>query len=133
METLKLDLRFEQSFMKSLYATAGLNNERILVPDSSLTDEELQAAISNIDLEEEKLLSTSGLVPLPQITPSIIAYTVIKDQIIQPLIFGFLWSGFLIMLVPFKGYFYMKGRLFGEYLFSFMPRKEAFYFGSGRK
>ncbi|RLV91274.1 hypothetical protein JA1_003939 [Spathaspora sp. JA1] len=96
------DLRFEQSFLKQLHKYAGdAQPSSIRTPHKHkrrqlavLTDVELELMNKNLDVQEQQQLQ-----PLP-ITPGIVAYAVIKDQIIMPLLQGFLLSYALLSIRP---------------------------------
>lgn len=92
------DLRFEQSFLKSLQTYA--NGKK------TLADDELK-------LLDEPGEDSPQFQPIAPITPGIVAMAVIKDQIIMPLIQGFLWSGFLISVRPFLGLVVASGQRCG--------------------
>lgn len=81
------DLRFEQSFMRSLnnYATAKVKplSDAELLEEPERTDEE-----------------TPQIKPLEPITPGIVIFAIIKDQLFMPLLQGFLLSGFYIVARP---------------------------------
>ena len=98
------DLRFEQSFMKQLNKYAGnqqsqSNKLDLLKPHntSPLTDEDLKLLNEELDEEEQDELYK----PLNPITPSVVIYAILKDQILIPLLQGFLWTGVLISMRPF--------------------------------
>ncbi|KAL6450315.1 hypothetical protein SBY92_002249 [Candida maltosa Xu316] len=63
------------------------------------------------DEEEEELYK-----PLNPITPSIIIYAIIKDQILMPLLQGFLWTGLLISVRPFLGLIVKNGQNAGHWV-----------------
>lgn len=94
------DLRFEQTFMKQLYGYAA---EAKPSKPAQLSDSDI--ALINMELDE--LYPT---IPLPQITVPIVVYAVIKDQIILPLIQGFLWSGFLLSVAPVLSWVVVRGQ-----------------------
>lgn len=102
------DLRFEQTFMKSLYGYSGQSKKE---PNPSthsyLTDEELNLLNEEADAEEIDIRDNA-------ITPSIIAYAIVKDQIIIPLIQGFLWTGFLISVAPVLRIIVRNGQVAGR-------------------
>lgn len=54
--------------------------------------------------------------PLAPITPGIIAYAVIKDQILMPLLQGFLWSGLLLCVRPFLATVVASGQRWGTWV-----------------
>lgn len=104
MEDIQLpDLRFEQSFMRSLHAYAhksysSRNTKKLKKHD--ITEEELKLLNQELDDKEQEQLESEELTPLQPITPGIIIYAVVKDQIIMPLLQGFLWAGILITSKP---------------------------------
>ncbi|EEQ36753.1 hypothetical protein EJF18_10903 [Clavispora lusitaniae] len=109
------DLRFEQSFFRSLqtYANkkAGINH--------TLSEKELKLMgvdESAEDLNVEGNTLQAPVAPLAPITPSVVAYAVIKDQIILPLLQGFLWSGFLLCLGPVMRAIVANGQTCGTWL-----------------
>ncbi|CAI5759162.1 unnamed protein product [Candida verbasci] len=115
------DLRFEQSFMKQLDIYAGNKreskkpsafNKRNYIEIATLTDKELDNINDDIDLKEQKEL----LKPLNPITPSIILYAIIKDQIIMPLLQGFLWTGILLSIRPVLQLVVKNGQTVGGYI-----------------
>ncbi|CUM52601.1 uncharacterized protein AC631_00638 [Debaryomyces fabryi] len=115
------DLRFEESFLKTLYSYAGYQNPAVEDPISpALTEKELNLLSTNVDKQEQQILESpsgpSGLRPIGPISPSIIAYAVFKDQILMPLIQGFLWTGFLISVRPFLGIIVQQGQRCGLWL-----------------
>lgn len=81
------DLRFEQSFRKSLQANS-LNGEA----------------------------KTKDALPI--ITPGIVIYTVLKEQILMPFLQGFLWASILLSFKPWLIKVAQKGRKTGNWLFS---------------
>lgn len=101
------DLRFEQTFYKQLLANAGKKYPE----GNSLSDKELKLLSKKIDEEEERIRDSGDthhhpgsqnnqLQPIEPITPWIVIYTIIKDQMFFPLLQGFLWTGVLISLRP---------------------------------
>ncbi|EMG45847.1 hypothetical protein G210_3927 [Candida maltosa Xu316] len=114
------DLRFEQSFMRSLNKYAGNHQPSAELPLGSktyshvatLTDADLQLMNQQLDDEEEEELYK----PLNPITPSIIIYAIIKDQILMPLLQGFLWTGLLISVRPFLGLIVKNGQNAGHWV-----------------
>lgn len=113
------DLRFEESFVKTLYSYAGHEISDYDTPSASgaLTEKELVQLNEELDHEEQRIVrSTSDLRPLEPISSSIIAYAVVKDQIIMPLIQGFLWTGLLISIRPFLGVVVAQGQRCGMWL-----------------
>ncbi|KAG7661948.1 uncharacterized protein J8A68_004551 [[Candida] subhashii] len=116
------DLRFEQSFMKQLNTYAGAptkkkqhhhHHDHKLDDIAKLTDEELKQMSQQIDEEEQQELEQQ---PLPVITPSIVIYAIIKDQILMPLLQGFAWTGFLMLLKPFLRLVIRNGQHTGHWL-----------------
>lgn len=108
------DTRFEQSFMKSLrtYATNFSKKDQ---PKhlSNLDPSQIDSMNKSLDTQEQQELSQ----PLPPpITPSIVAYAVIKDQIIMPLLQGLLWTGILILSRPTLRLIVHQGHKCGVYL-----------------
>lgn len=101
------DLRFEQLFLRSLdaYASASVK---------PLSDAELQ----NVDDEAED--KETQLKPIAPITPGIVVLAVIKDQILMPLLQGFLWSGFLLMVRPALGLVVASGQSTGKWFYNFL-------------
>lgn len=112
------DLRFEQSFLKTLNAYAGHKSSDVDTTKSqALTEKELHLLSEQIDDEEQRIIQDSAApIPIGPISPSIIAYAVLKDQILMPLIQGFLWTGFLISIRPFLGIFVRQGQRCGLWL-----------------
>ncbi|ODV76992.1 uncharacterized protein CANTADRAFT_32402, partial [Suhomyces tanzawaensis NRRL Y-17324] len=88
------DLRFEQTFIKQLNSYAGRDTQDV----ATLSEEELK--LVNSDLDKKEIEARDSLTPLEPITPSIVIYAIIKDQILMPLLQGFLWSGFLLSVSP---------------------------------
>ncbi|EGW35724.1 uncharacterized protein SPAPADRAFT_58922 [Spathaspora passalidarum NRRL Y-27907] len=97
------DLRFEQSFLKQLHKYAGdvqapppVSPNKLKRKHNApvLTDAELQLMNHNLDVQEQQQLQ-----PLP-ISTGIVVYAVIKDQIIMPLLQGFLLSYALLSIRP---------------------------------
>lgn len=86
-----LDLRFEETFIKSLQVYAA--------PKAANDTEET---------------------PIPPITPSIVTYAIIKDQVILPLIQGFLWSGLVLLTKPFLVMVVRHGQRLGAGLVGFI-------------
>lgn len=103
------DLRFEQSFVASLHRYADTQ------PHPDITPEELHQMNIDLDRHEEDEVN----IPLP-ITPSIVTYAVIKDQILMPLIQGFLYTGALILVKPLLRMIVINGQNFGHSLASFI-------------
>lgn len=109
------DLRFEQSFMRSLnkYAEADAAKK------SRLSTQELQLLDTAPELSEDGDVVESGsdpLAPLAPITPGIVIYAIFKDQILMPLIQGFLWSGLLLCVRPFLGLVVANGQRWGTWV-----------------
>ncbi|KAK6200991.1 serine-rich protein [Scheffersomyces amazonensis] len=103
------DLRFEQTFMRQLNGYAQTGPSR----SSPLSDAELQAA--NVDIDEEV-----DEKPIGVITPSIVLYAIFKDQILMPLVQGFLWTGFLLSVRPILNIIVRQGQLSGIWLSNLM-------------
>lgn len=109
------DLRFEETFMKSLYGYSGYRKSpQKSSPPRHLTDKELE--LVNEELDQQEL----DIIDKPLITPGIVAYAIIKDQIILPLIQGFLWTGFLISISPFLKLVVRQGQIAGQKLYAMM-------------
>ena len=74
---------------------------------AALTEKELTLLSGKIDDQEQQIIDSpsgpSGFHPIGPISPSIIAYAVFKDQILMPLIQGFLWTEISISIRPFFG------------------------------
>lgn len=98
------DLRFEQSFMRSLNSYASAKVE-------PLSDAELKV------VDEETDETTPELQPLAPITPGIVVFAIVKDQILMPLIQGFLLSGFYIIARPMLRWVIANGQSTGRWLF----------------
>lgn len=108
------DLRFEQSFISQLNKYAGNKqpDQQKLQPLSSkkynhiatLTDDDLKLLNEELDIEEEEEIDNYTDKPQPKplapITPSIVIYAIIKDQMLMPLLQGFLWTGVLLCVRP---------------------------------
>ncbi|CAH2353285.1 hypothetical protein CLIB1423_10S01508 [[Candida] railenensis] len=99
------DLRFEQSFLRSLDGYAGKRS------DGGLSEKELQALESG----DPDALAPA---PLNPVTPGIVVYAVLKDQIIMPLVQGFIWAGILLSWRPVRVGIIRYGQRSGEYLFN---------------
>lgn len=110
------DLRFEQSFMKNLYAYAG---HKFPSPQelhrNQVTDSEIERLHDGIDEEEMKIRNTDHLPEdtLPPLPVTVILYAIIKDQILMPLMQGFLWTGLLISIRPFLKALTLQGKRSG--------------------
>ncbi|KAF3992109.1 hypothetical protein FT663_02426 [Candidozyma haemuli var. vulneris] len=107
------DLRFEQSFLRSLHAYAGAE----VAP---LSDKELE----NVD-DEDAEDKVSDLKPIGPITPGIVIFAVIKDQILMPLIQGFMWSGFLLTVRPMLRLVVASGQATGLWLYRLLGLDQA--------
>lgn len=79
------DLRFEQTFNASLtsyaYPQTASVPQKPTLKQHALTDEELQES-------------------LPPIPVLVVLYAVVKDQIVLPLILGFVWTSVLMVCGP---------------------------------
>lgn len=97
------DMRFEQSFMKTLrtYAVNSSKGESIAPGDEKAVEQ----------LEQREVNS-----PIEPITPGIVTYAIVKDQILMPLLQGFLWTGILIMSKPVLRLVVQQGQKCGVYL-----------------
>lgn len=104
------DLRFEQSFLKSLDNYAAQNQFK----KSSITNSELD--LLDIDGVESTNDDQLNLAPIVPITPGIVTYAIIKDQIFMPLLQGFLWSGVLLCIRPFLGLVIANGQRWGTWV-----------------
>lgn len=109
------DLRFEQSFLRTLGAYAGRKSPPSPSDVAGLSDRELALVNADLNAAEQHELE-----PLPPITPGIIAFAVIKDQIIMPLIQGFLWTGFLISVLPVLRLIVGHGQQVGKRLYDIL-------------
>lgn len=107
------DLRFEQSFLRSLDRYASEKQ----AARSTLTNSELALSDNGIDdgIEDQ---SPAELAPLSPITPGIVIYAVIKDQIFMPLLQGFLWSGLLLCVRPLLAAIVANGQRWGTWVSS---------------
>lgn len=103
------DLRFEQSFLKSLHNYANPRS-------ATLTDADLAKLNSASDDEND----LPEMKPIAPITPGIVALAIIKDQIFMPLLQGFLWSGFLLSLAPLARMIVASGRSTGLWVANFL-------------
>lgn len=110
------DLRFEQSFMKLLAQYAG-NPPKTA---TGLSDQELELLGKDVDEEEQRILEGG---PLSPITPGIVVYALIKDQIIMPLLQGFLWTGLLIAARLVLQAVVRNGQMFGAKLYNLVGLK----------
>ncbi|KAI5964962.1 hypothetical protein CANMA_003472 [Candida margitis] len=117
------DLRFEQSFMRQLNTYAGnkdLDNKHSLFnkknnnPLPKLTDGELQLLNENLDKEEEEYLEDPK--PLQPITPRVVIFAIIKDQIVLPLLQGFFLTGFLMSVRPLLALLVRNGQQAGHWV-----------------
>ncbi|KAG7195092.1 uncharacterized protein KQ657_004208 [Scheffersomyces spartinae] len=109
------DLRFEQSFMRSLQVYSGKKEVKEEV--KGLSDIELELLGEEIDLKEQlEVDDTLNMGPIGQITPSIVMYAIVKDQILMPLLQGFLWTGLLIVGRPFLRQVVLWGLQSGTYV-----------------
>ena len=118
------DLRFEESFLKQLNKYAGNQTQQQKQPNkleflkkkhsqlATLTDEDLKLLNEELDEEEQNEL----IKPLNPITPSVVIYAIIKDQILMPLLQGFLWTGVLISIRPFLRIVVRNGQYAGHWL-----------------
>lgn len=107
------DLRFEQLFMKLLWTYAGNAPQKT----TGLTDDELNLLSEQLD-HDEKTEVEAG--PLSPITPTVVILAILKDQIIMPLLQGFLWTGFLIGMRPFFAQVVRSGQRAGSQLYKLM-------------
>ncbi|KAI5965947.1 uncharacterized protein KGF55_001311 [Candida pseudojiufengensis] len=121
------DLRFEQGFMRQLNNYAGNKQEKkkhsLFIkknydPIPQISDAELKKLNQNLDEEEEDYLEKPE--PLFPITPNIVIYALIKDQIIMPLLQGFFWTGLLISIRPFLGLIVKQGQYAGHWASSLL-------------
>ncbi|KAI5958573.1 hypothetical protein KGF57_002418 [Candida theae] len=117
------DLRFEQSFMRQLNAYAGNKeldgrhsalNPKNYNPLPKLTDGELELLNENVDKEEEEYLEDPE--PLKPITPRIVIFAIVKDQIVLPLLQGFFITGFLISVRPILALLVKNGQHAGTWV-----------------
>jgi hypothetical protein len=92
------DLRFEQSFLNTLNGYAEQNQVE------STAKGELGEDIGK----------------QPVITPGIVVYSIIKDQMIMPLIQGFLWTGFLISISPVLKMIVRQGQVMGVKVYNML-------------
>lgn len=76
-----------------------------------LSDAELKV------VDEETDETTPELQPLAPITPGIVVFAIVKDQILMPLIQGFLLSGFYIIARPMLRWVIANGQSTGRWLF----------------
>lgn len=102
------DLRFEQAFMKTLrtYSTKPQLSE------TQLSHTNIEKLNQEIDVQEQKELDR----PLEPITPWIVTYAVLKDQILMPLVQGFLFSGLILLSRPALRLVVQQGQRCGVYL-----------------
>lgn len=103
------DLRFEQSFLKSLdrYADQAQSKK------SAISNAELKL----LDIDDDKSVTNEAeLAPIAPITPGIVMYAILKDQIFMPLLQGFLWSGLLLCVRPFLGMIVANGQRWGTWV-----------------
>lgn len=106
------DLRFEQSFLRSLDRYAADKQSA----KATLSKAELELSDSIDDGIQDQ--SPAELTPLAPITPGIVAYAVIKDQIVMPLLQGFLWSGLLLCVRPMLALVVANGQRWGTWVSS---------------
>lgn len=113
------DLRFEQSFMKNLYAYAGY---KFPSPQefrkTQISDSKIERLNKGIDEEETNILNTDQQLEdtLPPLPVSIILYAIVKDQILMPLMQGFLWTGLLMSIRPFLRVLALQGKRSGTWM-----------------
>lgn len=108
MDLVIPDLRFESSFNKSLQAYAEKTNP------ARLTDAELRRL--NVELDDAEAAHPSQNPPLGSITPGIVLYAIVKDQVLMPLLQGFAWAGVLILAGPTLRQIVVHGQRCGTYL-----------------
>ncbi|KAK6459354.1 uncharacterized protein RJT20DRAFT_4924 [Scheffersomyces xylosifermentans] len=113
------DLRFEQTFYRQLAANSTKKTPKPEDLDPrALTDEQLREFSQKIDEDEQEILGNEGsdLQPLEPVTPALVIYTILKDQMFFPLLQGFLWTGVLISMRPVLQVFVRHGQLTGHWL-----------------
>lgn len=71
-----------------------------------LTDKELELLNNDIDVQEKNEL----MAPIEPITPGIVIYAILKDQILMPLLQGFAWTGFLLSIRPIAAVLIAQGQ-----------------------
>lgn len=109
------DLRFEQTFMKSLNTYATNASKTKPISESLLKEkDETEIELLNEQLDIQEQSEVVG--PLAPITPGIVTYAVIKDQIIMPLLQGFVYTAVIILSKPFLQQVVLNGQRFGSYL-----------------
>ncbi|EDK46416.1 hypothetical protein PVL30_004317 [Lodderomyces elongisporus] len=120
------DLRFEQSFWRQLNAYAGntmptrkiSTNKLGYGSAKGLTDEELELLNADIDKEEERYLNKPQ--PLAPVTPGIVVYAIVKDQIIMPFLQGLFLTGFLISIRPILAHVVRNGQHVGRWMYNLL-------------
>ncbi|EDK41296.2 hypothetical protein PGUG_05394 [Meyerozyma guilliermondii ATCC 6260] len=90
------DLRFEETFVASLNAYA--HPEQAAAQAKSQTSfYSRQKRRHKHELTDEELDLQPKPLPIPT---SVVLYAIIKDQIVSPLLSGFLWTGILMVCGP---------------------------------
>ncbi|CAK7904050.1 hypothetical protein CAAN1_13S03136 [[Candida] anglica] len=110
------DLRFEQTFLRSLNTYAG--DTKHAEPEGENLMKKTKRSKNgklNFDVDAAAMVPSE---PTPLVTPSIVAYAVIKDQIIMPLLQGFLWAGILVVISPLRSHIVAGGQSCGKWLFN---------------
>ncbi|ODV64810.1 hypothetical protein HYPBUDRAFT_154148 [Hyphopichia burtonii NRRL Y-1933] len=119
MNTIAIpDLRFEQSFTRSLNSYA-IQQQESKIRRHEAADVNLEELNAKLDEAEQQELQTSGahgVQPIGPITPGIVIYAIIKDQILMPFIQGFFLTGVLIAIKPFLNTITAQGQRCGIWL-----------------
>ncbi|CDK25072.1 unnamed protein product [Kuraishia capsulata CBS 1993] len=96
MEKIQIpDMRFEQGFRRAL-TTNALRVNGQTVREKSAGEQH----------------------PLPVITPGIVIYTIVKDQLLMPFVQGFAWACILLAMKPWLFRCIQSGRNAGVWIFS---------------
>lgn len=99
---------------KNLEGKHSAFNKENYNPLPKLTDGELELLNENIDKEEQEYLEDPE--PLKPITPRIVIFAIIKDQIVLPLLQGFFLTGFLMSVRPFLSLLVKNGQHAGTWV-----------------
>ncbi|KAM9910398.1 hypothetical protein OXX69_004516 [Metschnikowia pulcherrima] len=117
------DLRFEKSFLRSLQRYANTSTGK---PTGPLTEAELKLLDEHkneeIDDDDDSGNSRERLKPVGPITPGIVAYAVIKDIVIRPLLEGFTWALLVILFRPTLRLVTAQGHRMGSWLATILGR-----------
>ncbi|KAH3666241.1 hypothetical protein OGAPHI_004430 [Ogataea philodendri] len=112
---LRRELASDMSTSLKMKSTSSLPAFRIKLPIPDLRFEQVfrKKLLVAAQQQSKARAKTTDVDPLPIITPTLVIYTIFKDQIIMPFVQGFGYAFAFMLLRPWLQKFYQMGKSMG--------------------